>query len=215
MKELLKGIIWWSSVGTLVACAATSSQKPQPMVIPSPAWQYRSPEVDFAKIKALCIFPPTAAAESPEVTSSLGLSIYQHLKARYPDWRVVSYVDLQQAINQQGLGRGYQNYMADYSTFARVGMATPAFSAETKSFFNALYQKVGCDTLLFVDYNFSSGIMYSNLRIDLNLYRIPEGRSWWIARIDDSAKAANWQQLVDVVAQSIAQNLGQGTLKQL
>lgn len=198
-------------VGLALSCATTTTE----IQIPRPSVLFRSPSLNFERIKMLCLFPvQNIGMEVPELSSGMDTGIYQLTTALYPDWRVISGVDLLQRINQYGLGRGYQNYSADLSTFAQVGWATPAFSKETKSFFKDIQKNFGCDAFLFTQYNY-----YPNDEVVVRsiLYSIPEERAWWIAmvRLNIFLKNTSPSQMASLLSQSIAQNLGKGTLRQL
>jgi hypothetical protein len=202
-------------LGALCVAMGCAPSAKKPLTIPSPEWAYRSPNLDFSKIRTLCVFPPMAAgAETPDVTSGLGLGVQRHISAENPTWRVVSNVDLLQVINTRGLGRGYQNCVSDLSTHLQVAMATPAFTAETKGFLSDLSRHAGCDAVLFLRYSFASDFLGSTLGVRTILYYIPESRAWWAASFNFTGPR-EWQQTVELVAQGIARSLGQGAIRQL
>ncbi len=198
--------------GWTLSCAMATQRR---VTIPTPSVQLRSPNLNFEKIKVLCLFPAhNIGTEVPELSSGLNTGISQYISAQYPDWQIISAVDLLKYINQYGLGRGYQNYSSDLSTFAQVGLATPAFTQETKSFFWDLRKRLGCDAFLFVQYNYVPGSEASTRSI---LYYVPEERAWWVASIEFRLflRSIPPSEIANLTSQSIAQNIGKGVLRQL
>ncbi len=229
--SLMKSVMLWVTFILCAACAATR------MTIPAPQWQFRDPDLDFTKVRSLCIFPVSSVGgEESKVTDAINVGVSQAISAQYPDWKVISAIELFQLINRHQLGRGYQNYVADLNTFEGE-RDTLTFSGETLKFFEDLRGLTKCDALLFNRYKLSTvveaGDIYRVLSVDPIMYFVPDRQAWWIANVTVRGWAGSRtlsievasrlfgkkpepiESLVDKVVQSIAQNLGKGTLKQL
>lgn len=229
MKNLLISAVIFITFIFFVGCAASSKT----VEIFKPQELYRSPALDFTKVSTCGIMPINSlGSEYPEITGILGQGLFKDLKALQKAWEVISDEDLLRKINDAGMGRGYQNYIADFNTFATVGGATPLFTAETQNFFEGLKDKYNIEALLFVSYKYSEQkILSSSTSIILQaleerterrievysaLYDISSKRVWWVSRqgLKCDVKIP-LNELVSHVSQSIGQNFGKGILRQL
>ena len=130
-------------------------------------------------------------------------------------------------MNEKGLGRGYQNYIADLNTYVQAAGGTPNFTSETFKFFVDLKTEMNFEALLFTSYGFSEQAGFKNV-LDLNipttikrlsvtvvLYELSSRHAWWLARLSIQRNDISNEEMVHSVTQGISQNFGKGTLKQL
>lgn len=227
MKKRLIILIFFNISVFLLLNDCTPTQKTTE--IPKPNQLYRSPALDFTKIEKCGVLPVNNyGREVPEVSEMLANSLYNELKSSQKAWSVISADDILRQINESGLARGYQNYIADLNTFETAGGATPLFTAETQNFFDELKKRYGIGALLFTWYNYDEtqnvqellGLRYQVitriLTVSTALYDITSKRVWWIAKIAVSQNESEpIQNLVTLITQSFSQNFGKGTLRQL
>jgi hypothetical protein len=154
-----------------LACAPTTRQ----VTIPPPVYSYRSPALDFTKVKGLCIMPVASLRDPPnrweeEIAPILATSLPAAIQAQFSGWKVYGPDEFLRFVNERNLVRGLQYFQADMmgslppalpgsmeelSTLSPQGMqATPHvtevnFSKETLEFFDQLKF---CEALLFVRY---------------------------------------------------------------
>lgn len=213
----------------LFSCATSTKT----VEIFKPQELYRSPALDFTKVSVCGIMPiNNIGSEYPTITYSLGQNLYNDLKSMQKAWNIISDEDLLRDINEGGLGRGYQNYIADLNTFSTVGGATPLFTAETQEFFKELRAQYNIDALLFTSYNYyerqltsdSQSIIFKmleesterHIEVYTALYNIETKRVWWVCRQGlKSGTNIPMEELVASATKSIGQNFGKGTLRQL
>lgn len=190
---------------------------------------YRSPALDFTKVSKVAIMPINNYGNKLiGVANSFADGYYSNLKQSQNAWTVLHPQELLQKINQEGLGRGYQNYIADLNTFVSIGGATPLFTKETQNFFNTIMKDFDIQALLFSSYSYKERIVeksllgvilkktYLELTVYTALYNIPSKRVWWVARIKVSQDASDpINELVDKATRSFSENFGKGRLRQL
>jgi hypothetical protein len=206
----------------LQSCASSSKTEG----IEKPQLLFRSPNLDFTKVAAVGIMPVNShEVEIPEITGMLSEELASDLKRAQSAWKVISSDEILRRVNELGLGRGYQNYVADLNTFVGAGGATPLFSAETQKFFEQLKKEMNVQALLFTSYGYSEtteireflGIKTPTtvkvLRVHTTLYDLSSLRTWWMAMI--VTRGEENTKLVRDASLSFAQNFGKGTLRQL
>lgn len=215
----------------LLSCAA-----PQNNVIFKPEINYRSPALDFTKVQAAAIMPVNCYSnEVVEMTGLVNDGLPAELKRVQTAWKIFSYDEVLRKVNDAGLGRGYQNYIADLNTFTTVAGMTPNFTAETKTFFDQLKKEMNFEAILFTSYGFDRGtvqeysavnkifggsgnvqVMKKSLGVTVVLYDLTSRRTWWIAKltltVDDSMTNA---ELARKVIEGITNYFGKGELRQL
>ena len=223
-----KFVVLFVSISALMivlsACAASNLSE-----IAKPQELYRSPQLDFTKVEKCGVIPVNNyGTEVPEVTDLLANGLYNDLKQSQKAWEVVSAEDILRKINDLGIARGYQNYIADLNTFATAGGATPLFTSETQKFFEDLKKKMGIEALLFTSYNYNEqesfkdflGLKIKNtariVTVYTAIYDISSKRTWWVARISMQQDVSEpIQNLVNSITLAFSQNFGKGTLRQL
>jgi len=190
---------------------------------------YRSPALDFTKVQAVAIFPVNNyGSEVPEVSGAINDGLAIELKGAQKAWQVIGYDEVLRKVNDKGLGRGYQNYVADLNTYVQAAGGTPNFTAETLTFFDQLKKELNFQALIFTSYSYSEeagtkqvlGLNIptkgKKLSVTSILYEISSRRAWWVARMSvQGNEATPIPNLVRAATQGIAQNFGKGTLRQL
>lgn len=208
----------------VISCSASGRNE-----ILKPQVLYRSPSLDFSKVKKCGVMPVNnIGSEIPEINELLTNGIFTELKLSQKAWEISSADEILREMNEAGLGRGYQNYIADLNTYANAAGATPVFTAETQKFFDDLKTKFGIEALLFTAYlyeekqgyedflGYKISKQYGVLQVYTALYDITSKRTWWVAEMALQQSASDPKfQLVKGITQSFAQNFGKGTLRQL
>jgi len=116
----------------------------------------RSPNLDFMKVESMAIMPLNCYSnEIPELTGLINDGLPAELKRSQTAWDVLGYDEVLRKVNDAGLGRGYQNYIADLNTYVSVAGMTPNFTSETKLFFDKLSKEMNFEAVLFTSYGFS------------------------------------------------------------
>jgi hypothetical protein len=235
MKKLRDTILSLSALSLLslllLSCSAASTE-----VIFKPEVNYRSPALDFTKVQAAAIMPVNCYTnEVVEFSSLINDGLPAELKRIQTAWKIYSYDEVLRKLNDAGLGRGYQNYIAYLNTFTSVAGMTPNFTAETQTFFNQLKKKMNFEAILFTSYGFDRGtvqessflnkmlggsgvvdVMKKRLSVTVVLYDLASRRTWWIAKLtltanDDMANT----ELARKVIEGISNYFGKGDLRQL
>ena len=224
MKIKIMILVLFITTLFVTACAPSGMSE-----IAKPQELYRSPALDFTKVEKCGVIPVNNyGTEVSEISELLTNSLYNNLKLSQKAWEVISADDILRKINESGMARGYQNYIADLNTFANAGGATPLFTSETQKFFDDLKNQYKIQALLFTSYVYNEkesfqdflGVKIKKTLRDLTVYTaiydISSKRTWWVARIsmqqDTSDPVAK---LVDGITQAFSQNFGKGTLRQL
>ena len=169
--------------------------------------------------------------EVPEVSGAINDGLPIELKTTQRAWKVISYDEILRKMNEKGLGRGYQNYVADLNTYVQAAGGTPNFTAETFKFFEDLRKEMNFEALLFTSYGYSEEVKMGEkllwgavdlssktkkLSVTVVLYDLSSRRAWWLGRLSlQGGEKVSIPDLVKSVVQGISQNFGKGTLRQL
>ncbi|MDQ7816905.1 MAG: hypothetical protein RDU14_07735 [Melioribacteraceae bacterium] len=207
----------------LISCYSTTD------LVFKPEINFRSPKLDFTKVQAIATMPVNCYSdEIPEISQLINDGLPSELKRSQMAWNVISYDNVLRTVNDKGLGRGYQNYVADLNTYVSAAGATPNFTAETQIFFEQLKNEMNLEAILFTSYGFieqtvmvkrllaDQPVVRKTLSVTVILYEISSKRTWWIARLtlrgsDDYSNS----ELARKVIEGIANNFGKGELRQL
>lgn len=202
----------------------------------TPEVLYRSPNLDFTVVNAAAIMPVNCYSnEVPELTGLVNDGLPSEFNRVQVAWKIFSTDEVLRNVNDYGLGRGYQNYIADLNTYVSVAGMTPNFTSETKAFFQQLSEEMGFEALLFTSYGFSEKtVMESNvvsamlggpsqvpvvrkvLSISVVLFDLSSQRTWWVAKLSlQSAADFPNTELAHKVIEGICNNFGKGDLRQL
>lgn len=216
----------------IISCSAAASTE----VIFKPEMNYRSPALDFSKVQAAAIMPVNCYSnEVAELSGFINDGLPAELKRVQTAWKIYAFDEVLRKINDVGLGRGYQNYIADLNTYATVAGMTPNFTSETQTFFNQLKDEMKFEALLFTSYGFSektvmekstlstllggSGVVAVQkkvLSVSVVLYELSSKRTWWVAKLTlESGMETNNAELSRKVIEGIANSFGKGDLRQL
>ena len=214
------------------SCSASKNDE----TIFKPEVLYRSPNLDFTKVQGAAIMPVNCYSnEVAELTGLVNDGLPGELNRVQTAWKIYSPDEVLRKLNDAGLGRGYQNYIADLNTFTSVAGMTPNFTAETQTFFNQLAKEMNFQALLFTSYGFARGtvqekstlnailggsgvvnVMKKRLSVAVVLYDLASHRTWWIAKLtlttDDNITNA---ELAHKVIEGITSYFGKGDLRQL
>ncbi|KAF0141005.1 MAG: hypothetical protein FD143_3504 [Ignavibacteria bacterium] len=236
MKKFSVTTLWilflFSSALLLFSCSASQNLEN----IFTPEVLYRSPNLDFTKVQAAAVMPVNCYSnEIPVMTGLVNDGLPAELNKVQTAWKIYSTDEVLRKLNDAGLGRGYQNYIADLNTFTSVAGMTPNFTSETQTFFNQLSKEMNFQTLLFTSYGFDRGtvqekstlnallggsgvvnVMKKRLSVTAVLYDLTSRRTWWIAKLtltvnDDFPN----EELARKVIEGICNNFGKGDLRQL
>jgi len=219
---------------TFISCSSSTETVE---VIYKPDYSYRSPNLDFSKVKAAAILPVNCSSnEIPELTDLLNNSIGTEISKVQKAWKIYSPIDVLNKTNDANLGRGYQNYIADLNTFVTVAGNTPNFTAETQDYFNDLSKIMNFEALIFVNYSYNEKVTsefdpvlalissknpYKNVKkkvlsVSAVLYHLQSKRTWWVARLTlEGPKEVSNAELSRKVIEGIANHFGKGDLRQL
>jgi hypothetical protein len=201
----------------LAACAAGGRTQIAPPVA------LVSPSMDFAKIKGVGIFPLfPAGLEDQQLSESLISSFQGEVQGRQSQWKIVPYREMLQFVNSGNLGTGYKNLQADYNTYGAPG-GQLVLTAQTKQFLKDLQKMAGTDAFLIGTYAVGQpepvrvlgGTMIRlrpSVTVRMSLYYAPAERPWWTASVK---RVGDFDRIAIDIAQSLAANLGKGTLAQL
>jgi len=234
MKKVIATILF-ASVLLPILILVSSCSSASTDVIFKPEMNYRSPALDFSKVQAAAIMPVNCYTN--EVTELSGLindGLPAELKRVQTAWKIISYDDVLRKLNDAGLGRGYQNYIADLNTYSTVAGMTPNFTSETQNFFDQLKKEMNFEAILFTSYGFSEktvmetsfvGAMFGSpnqpvikkvLSVSVVLYDLSSKRTWWVAKLSlQSNMDMPNAELARKVIEGIANNFGKGDLRQL
>lgn len=216
-----------TAITLFVSCATSNTD-----MILKPEILYRSPALDFTKVQAVAIMPVNNyESEVPEVSGAINDGLPIELKSAQRAWKVISYDEVLRKMNEKGLGRGYQNYVADLNTYVQAAGGTPNFTAETFKFFEDLRKEMNFEALLFTSYGYSEEVKMGEkylwgtvdlssktkkLSVTVVLYDLSSRRAWWLGRLSlQGGEKVSILDLVKSVVQGISQNFGKGTLRQL
>ena len=215
-----------------VSCSASKNAEQ----IFTPEVLYRSPNLDFTKVQAAAIMPVNCYSnEIPEFTGLVNDGLPSELNRVQTAWKIYSTDDVLRKLNEAGLGRGYQNYIADLNTFTSAAGMTPNFTSETQTFFDQLKKEMNFGAILFTSYGFNRGtvqekstlnallggsgvvnVMKKRLSVTVVLYDLSSHRAWWIAKLSLTADDdfPN-NELARKVIEGICNNFGKGDLRHL
>ncbi len=216
-----------TAITLFISCAASSTY----MII-KPEILYRSPALDFTKVQAVVIMPVNSyESEVPEVSGAINDGLPIELKIAQQAWKVIAYDEVIRKMNEKGLGRGYQNYVADLNTFVQAAGGTPNFTAETYKFFEEMSNEMGFQAMIFTSYGYSEQVQggekllfgaldlstkTKKLSVTTILYDLSSRRALWLGRLSlEGGDKVSILELVKSVVQGISQNFGKGTLRQL
>lgn len=216
-----------AAITLFISCATSNTD-----MILKPEILYRSPALDFTKVEAVAVMPVNNYEnEVTEVSGAINDGLPIELKSVQKAWKVISYDEILRKMNEKGMGRGYQNYVADLNTYVQAAGGTPNFTAETYKFFEELAKEMNFEALLFTSYGYSEevkmGEKYLWGTVDLSskikklsvttvLYDLSSRRAWWLGRLSlQGGEKVSIPDLVRSVVQGISQNFGKGTLRQL
>jgi len=150
----LKGVL--ITLLALVPLLLSSCGSSSPEMILKPEILYRSPQLDFTQVQTVAVLPVNNYQnEVPEVSGLINDGLPTELRGAQKAWNVISYDEVLRKVNEKGLGRGYQNYIADLNTYVQVAGGTPNFTAETLNFFEQLKKEMNFQALLFTSYGYS------------------------------------------------------------
>lgn len=210
----------------LSACAAANNN-----VIFKPEINYRSPALDFTKVQAAAIMPVNCFTnEVTEMSALINDGLPAELKRTQSAWKIFSYDEVLRKLNEKGLGRGYQNYIADLNTYATVAGMTPNFTAETQTFFDQLKKEMNFEAILFTSYGFAEVTVQEynfllgrnmpsqrkNLSVAVVLYDLTSRRTWWVAKLTlQGTESLSNAELARKVIEGITNYFGKGELRQL
>jgi len=234
MKKL-RDTIFSLSVFSLLSMLLLSCGTSSTDVIFKPEMNYRSPQLDFTKVQAAAIMPVNCYSnEVTEITGLVNDGLPAELKRTQVAWKIISYDEVLRKVNDAGLGRGYQNYIADLNTYVTVAGMTPNFTSETKNFFDQLKKEMNFEAILFTSYGFSEvtvmetsivGAMFGApnqptvkkvLSVSVALYDLTSQRTWWVAKLSlRGSQSLTNAELARKVIEGIANNFGKGDLRQL
>ena len=192
---------------------------------------FRSPQLDFSKVQAMAIMPINATTdEVPELTALINDGLPSELKRSQSAWKILGHDEVLRTLNDKGLGRGYQNYLADLNTYSMVAGTTPNFTAETKTFFSEIKKEMKIEAILFTSYGFKEEtvvqpalfgmvnvpVQRKVLTVSVILYEISSQRTWWVSKL--TVQSTGKQRNADLAAEvlkGIANSFGKGDLRQL
>lgn len=236
MKKVIVTSLWalFLVFVAILSFSCSASKESERILVPEVL--YRSPNLDFTKVQAAAIMPVNCYSnEVAKMTGLINDGLPAELNRVQTAWKIYSADEVLRKLNEAGLGRGYQNYIADLNTFISVAGMTPNFTSETQTFFDQLSKKMDFQTLLFTSYGFTRGtvqekstlnallggsgvvnVMKKRLSVTVVLYDLASHRTWWIAKltltVDDSMTNT---ELARKVIEGIANNFGKGDLRQL
>ncbi|MGH7594219.1 MAG: hypothetical protein ACRELE_10275 [Gemmatimonadales bacterium] len=212
-----------SAVGANACAIGTQGAQNDQIVAPQ---AFVSPNMDFARINKVAIFPLFAAGQVSDdpYAEKLVAAITSEIQGRQAQWKILPYQDALALIQRYGLGAGYKNLQADFNTYAGP---TGAFviSAPTRKFLADMEKAAGVDAFIFgtyalqklaVTHNSILGGPYVSMeevtRVGLGLYYAKESQTWWNATV---ARYGNRADVIDAIARSLANAIGKGTLRQM
>lgn len=188
---------------------------------------YLDPAMDFSKIHTVAVVPMFPESTEDQVFSgALGLQLESALVTRQSQWKIIGSKEMLQVINSQNLGTGYKNLQADMNVPGSA-MGQVAYSPATNEFIKALKRSTGADAVLVGTYGFSQSVgggggLLGNLvnsalggtkvKVSLLYMNGPSAENWWTALV--TRRRIN-DQVIQEMAESIAANIGKGTLLQL
>lgn len=216
-----------TAITLFVSCATSNTD-----MILKPEILYRSPALDFTKVQAVAIMPVNNYEnEVPEVSGAINDGLSIELKTAQKAWKVISYDEVLRKMNEKGLGRGYQNYIADFNTYIQAIGGTPNFTAETYKFFEEMANEMGFQAMILTSYGYSEQVQAGEkllfgaldlstktkkLSVTTILYDLSSRRAWWLGRLSlQGGDKVSIVELVRSIVQGISQNFGKGTLRQL
>lgn len=197
-----------------------------------PPVAYVSPNMDFTKIGKVGVFPlfpgsnPASLYQSfsdDQFSESLVSTLTAELQTRQSQWNILGYKDIIGIINKSSLGSGYKNLQADLNTSYAGPMGALVLSAATKKFMADMQKNAGVDAFLLGTYGLTRepravGKYVSLTRevdvaqVRLVLLSARDGEAWWTATV---GRYGDREGVVREIAQSLAANLGKGTLRQM
>jgi hypothetical protein len=230
MKKVINSILFAFILLPLTLLVSSCGSSSGSDKIFTPEILYRSPDLDFTKVQALAIMPVNCYSdEVPEITGLVNDGLPEQLKSTQKAWKIYSYDEVLRKVNDAGLGRGYQNYIADLNTYVTVAGSTPNFTKETQTFFDQLKSDMNFQALLLTSYGFSEytvqkknflgGMVQATektLSVSVMVYDLDSHRTWWVAKLSlKSSEDFSNAQLAQKVLEGIANNFGKGQLRQL
>ncbi len=198
---------------------------PDPPTIPEPDEAFQSPNMNFSEIATVGIFPffPTGN-ENEQLGDTLSTTFVGEVQTRQGNaWKIHSHRDMFQFINEANLGKGYKQLQADHNS---SGTGQLVLTPATKEFLRALQAKCGADAFLIGSYtmgsqphkqmNYVTGqyeiVQIPAYSVRVALYSVKGDQYWWSAKI---TRAGRMEWAVKVAAESLAANIGKGTLRNL
>jgi hypothetical protein len=230
VKQLALSILLFLSF-YLSSCSPAKTE-----VIFRPELMYRSPQLDFSKVQAVAVMPVNCYSnEVAELSGLVNDGIPAELKRSQAAWNIISSDDVLRKVNDAGLGRGYQNYIADLNTYATVAGMTPNFTSETQTFFEQLKTAMNFEAILFTSYGYAEktvmehstvsailggpsqvAVLKKELSVTVVLYELRTRRSWWVAKLSlETGINSTNAELAKKVIEGTANNFGKGDLRQL
>jgi hypothetical protein len=185
--------------------------------------------MDFSQIHGVAILPLFPEGTEDQVFSgAFGSKLESALTTRQSQWRFVSARETLQVINTRDLGRGYKNLQADFNA-SGTEMGQIVFAPATNVFIRELGRATKTNAFLVGTYSLDQpllggtlGSLFSSIgngtgsgtRVKISLLYANGSslESWWTAVVKRSK--INDQTLQEM-AESIAANIGKGTLRQL
>lgn len=219
------------AISTLaMACAPGMMGAPNPAIRAPQA--YVSPDMDFTKIGTIGVFPlfPASSLSSPygSVTDdtfgeSMVSALSSEVQTRQGQWRMVDYKEMLTLINKANLGTGYKNLQADMNTSYGGLQGSLVLSPATRKFMADIQKAAGVDAFLIGSYTLTReprvmGSVVTMTRVvdvaevRLVLFAAKANQAWWTASV---GRFGAREGIVREIAQSLATNLGKGTLRQM
>ncbi|MCC6930172.1 MAG: hypothetical protein IT359_14400 [Gemmatimonadaceae bacterium] len=191
-----------------------------------------SPNMDFTKITKVGVFPifpasnpasPYASISDEDFSEALASALSSELQTRQAQWGIVDYKSLLNIVSRANLGTGYKNLQADMNTSYAMMQGGLVLSPATKRFMSDIQKAAGVDAFLIGTYGLtreprSVGSLVAVTRevdvasVRLVLIAARESEAWWTASV---GRYGNREGVVREIAQSLAANLGKGTLRQM
>lgn len=223
--RVFRGIAILASFAIVTGCAEvlTTGSAPPPVGPPNAASQ--SPNMDFAKIGSLGVFPLFVAprgVEDEQFSEQMIGALTNEVQTRQSQWKIFGYREVLGFINQGNLGQGYKNLQADYNTFSPGGMFV--FSPPTREFLRQMQSTANVDAFLFGSYTIQQKEVVEQTilgparkavwecHLTLSLWHAKDQQTWWTA---EHGLAGSRDQVVAQMARTMAAYVGKGTLRQL
>lgn len=191
-----------------------------------------SPNMDFTKIAKIGVFPmfpgtnpasPYQSISDEAFSEALANALSSELQTRQTQWGVVDYKSLVGIVSRANLGTGYKNLQADLNSSYAMMQGGLVLSPSTKKFMADIQRAAGVDAFLIGTYGLTreprmmGGLVAMTREVDvanvrLVLFAARESEAWWTASV---GRYGNRESVVKEIAQSLAANLGKGTLRQM